>query len=93
MQQNTVYKLIIYSLTQIEALRVKKTFLRSTLIVGRSFFIAQITHLKVILKLKMSVMTNELKVLFYLKKNQEKNNGLCPVMGRIHVGKTMAQFS
>ncbi|MDR1706888.1 MAG: phage integrase SAM-like domain-containing protein, partial [Prevotella sp.] len=38
-------------------------------------------------------MTNELKVLFYLKKNQEKKNGLCPVMGRIHVGKTMAQFS
>ncbi len=38
-------------------------------------------------------MTNELKVLFYLKKNQSKKNGLCPVMGRIHVGKTMAQFS
>lgn len=38
-------------------------------------------------------MTNELKVLFYLKKNQEKKNGLCPIMGRIHVGKTMAQFS
>ncbi|MDR1503799.1 MAG: hypothetical protein LBT43_15245, partial [Prevotella sp.] len=38
-------------------------------------------------------MTNELKVLFYLKKNQEKKNGLCPVMGRIHAGKTMAQFS
>ncbi|NDV94519.1 site-specific integrase [Dysgonomonas sp. 521] len=41
----------------------------------------------------MSVMTNELKVLFYLKKKQRKKNGLCPVMGRIHVGKTMAQFS
>jgi site-specific recombinase XerD len=38
-------------------------------------------------------MTNELKVLFYLKKNQEKKNGLCPIMGRIQVGKTMAQFS
>ncbi|MBD8390381.1 Arm DNA-binding domain-containing protein [Dysgonomonas sp. BGC7] len=38
-------------------------------------------------------MTNELKVLFYLKKNQEKKNGLCPVMGRIHASKTMAQFS
>jgi hypothetical protein len=38
-------------------------------------------------------MRNELKVLFYLKKNQEKKNGLCPVMGRIHLGKTMAQFS
>ena len=41
----------------------------------------------------MSVMTNELKVLFYLKKNQIRKNGLCPVMGRINVGKTMAQFS
>ena len=38
-------------------------------------------------------MTNELKVLFYLKKNQTKKNGLCPIMGRINVGKTMAQFS
>ena len=38
-------------------------------------------------------MTNGLKVLFYLKKNQSKKNGLCPVMGRIHAGKTMAQFS
>ena len=38
-------------------------------------------------------MTNELKVLFYLKKNQRKKNGLCPVMGRIQVSKTMAQFS
>ena len=38
-------------------------------------------------------MTNELKVLFYLKKNQIKKNGLCPVMGRINAGKTMAQFS
>jgi hypothetical protein len=41
----------------------------------------------------MSVMTNELKVLFYLKKNQSKKSGLCPVMGRIQVGKTMVQFS
>lgn len=38
-------------------------------------------------------MTNELKVLYYLKKNQGKKNGLCPVMGRIQVGKTMAQSS
>lgn len=37
-------------------------------------------------------MTNELKVLFYLKKSKKKND-LCPIMGRIHVGKTMAQFS
>ena len=38
-------------------------------------------------------MNGELKVLFYLKKNQTKKNGLCPVMGRISIGRTMAQFS
>ena len=38
-------------------------------------------------------MKEELKVLFYLKKNQSKTNGLCPIMGRISIGRTMAQFS
>lgn len=38
-------------------------------------------------------MKEELKVLFYLKKNQTKANGLYPVMGRISIGRTMAQFS
>jgi integrase len=38
-------------------------------------------------------MQQILKVSFYLKKNQMKPNGTCPVMGRIKVGKTMAQFS
>ena len=38
-------------------------------------------------------MKEELKVLFYLKKNQTKANGLCTVMGRISIGRTMAQFS
>jgi len=38
-------------------------------------------------------MKTELKVLFYLKKNQSKKSGLSPVMGRITIGKTMAQFS
>lgn len=38
-------------------------------------------------------MKPELKILFYLKKNQIKKNGLCPVMGRIHIGKSMSQFS
>ncbi|WP_320913725.1 MULTISPECIES: site-specific integrase [Butyricimonas] len=38
-------------------------------------------------------MIGELKVLFFLKKNQTKKNGLCPVMGRISIGRTMAQFS
>ena len=38
-------------------------------------------------------MKEELKVLFYLKKNQAKANGLCSVMGRITIGQSMAQFS
>jgi len=38
-------------------------------------------------------MKENLKILFYLKKNQCKKNGLCPVMGRIQVDKSMAQFS
>ena len=38
-------------------------------------------------------MNGNLKVLFYLKKNQAKTNGLCPIMGRITIGRTMAQFS
>ena len=38
-------------------------------------------------------MKTELKILFYLKKNQSKKNGLCPVMGRIQIGKSMSQFS
>ena len=37
--------------------------------------------------------TNEnLKVSFYLKK-KDSLNGLCPVMGRIAIGKEMVQFS
>ncbi|KAA3694772.1 Arm DNA-binding domain-containing protein [Bacteroides salyersiae] len=38
-------------------------------------------------------MKEELKVLFYLKKNQVNANGLCSVMGRITIGRSMAQFS
>ena len=38
-------------------------------------------------------MKHALKVLFYLKKNEAKEDGKCPVMGRITVGKTMVQFS
>ena len=38
-------------------------------------------------------MKSKLKVLVYLKKNQTKKDELCPVMGRIQVGKTMSQFS
>lgn len=38
-------------------------------------------------------MKEELKVMFYLKKNQAKKSGFSPVMGRITIGKTMAQFS
>lgn len=38
-------------------------------------------------------MNTKLKVLFYLKKNEVKADGTCPVMGRITVGRTMVQFS
>ncbi|PXV58405.1 integrase-like protein [Dysgonomonas alginatilytica] len=38
-------------------------------------------------------MNDELKVLFYLKKNVKTKNVLCPVMGRITIGKSIAQFS
>jgi len=42
---------------------------------------------------KNELMNEDLKILFYLKKNQCKKNGLCPVMGRIQSGKSMSQFS
>lgn len=38
-------------------------------------------------------MKSELKVLFYLKKNQTKKDDLSPIMGRIRIGKTLSQFS
>lgn len=38
-------------------------------------------------------MNTELKVLIYLKKNQADKDGMCPVMGRITIGKSMVQFS
>lgn len=38
-------------------------------------------------------MKSELKVLFYLKKNQTRKSGLSPIMGRIRIGKTLSQFS
>ena len=40
----------------------------------------------------MKATKKTLKVLFYLKKKNLRN-GLCPVMGRIRIGKSMAQFS
>ena len=40
----------------------------------------------------MKISKENLKVSFYLKKNVSRN-GLCPVMGRITIGKEMAQFS
>lgn len=36
---------------------------------------------------------NEVKVNFYLKRNEEKADGTVPVLGRIHIGKSMVQFS
>ena len=35
----------------------------------------------------------ELKVAFYLKKNEERADGTVPVLGRIRIGKSMVQFS
>lgn len=38
-------------------------------------------------------MNPELKLLFYLKRSEVKQEGTCPIMGRISIGRTMAQFS
>lgn len=38
-------------------------------------------------------MNTELKLLFYIKKSEVKQDGTSPIMGRISVGRTMAQFS
>lgn len=38
-------------------------------------------------------MKNELKVHFYLKRNEIKSDGTSPILGRITVGKSMVQFS
>lgn len=38
-------------------------------------------------------MKQSLKVSFYLKKNEVDVEGICPVMGRIKVGKSVVQFS
>ena len=35
----------------------------------------------------------ELKVTFYLKKNEERADGTMPILGRIRIGKSMVQFS
>ena len=38
-------------------------------------------------------MSTELKVSFYLRHKEEKKDGTVPIMGRITIGKSMAQFS
>jgi integrase len=38
-------------------------------------------------------MTTNLKLLFFVKRSEVKPDGSCPVMGRITIGRTMAQFS
>ena len=35
----------------------------------------------------------EVKVSFYLKRNEEKSDGTIPILGRIRIGKSMVQFS
>lgn len=38
-------------------------------------------------------MKQAVRLSFYLKKNEEKLDGTCPIMGRLTVSKTMVQFS
>ena len=38
-------------------------------------------------------MATDFRLLFYIKKTEAKADGTCPIMGRISIGKTMAQFS
>lgn len=38
-------------------------------------------------------MGNELKVSFYLRHQEIRKDGTVPIMGRITIGKQMAQFS
>lgn len=38
-------------------------------------------------------MNTELKLLFYLKKSEVKQDGTCSIMGRITISRSMAQFS
>ena len=42
---------------------------------------------------KKELIMNELKVTFYLKKNEKRADGTVPVLGRIRIGKSMVQFS
>lgn len=35
----------------------------------------------------------EVKVIFYFKRNEEKADGTVPILGRIRIGKSMVQFS
>ncbi len=43
--------------------------------------------------MKHSVMEPSVKVSFYLKKDEQKPDGSCPIIGRITVGKTSTKFS
>ena len=38
-------------------------------------------------------MKADLKVHFYLRKTDEKKNGECPIIGKITIGRDVAQFS
>ena len=50
-----------------------------------------LTHVN--LQLKIELIMNELKVTFYLKKNETRADGTVPVLGRIRIGTSMVQFS
>lgn len=51
------------------------------------FILLKITLLQVILHLINGVMTKEVKVSFYLKRNETKKDGKSPVMARLSIGK------
>ena len=42
---------------------------------------------------KIELIMNELKVTFYLKKNETRVDGTVPILGRIRIGMSMVQFS
>jgi len=45
------------------------------------------------LQSKIELIMNELKVTFYLKKNETRVDGTVPILGRIRIGMSMVQFS
>lgn len=53
----------------------------------------RLTLYMVTLKPKIELVMNEMRVHFYLKQNEEKEDGTIPVLGCITIDKSMVQFS